>query len=655
VRRTEELEGQSRLGQRMIPSRVLQCGVDKPEPERTELRAGPLRLIYEAGEIRYVRLEDREIVRRIYVTLRDGNWATLLPNITNLEINSLADSFELSFDAEHRENGVDFVWSAKISGNQDGTVVFRMDGECRSSFLQSRMGFCVLHPLPELAGRPCTVEHPDGTTDEQEFPYYVSPHQPFTDIYALKHEVVAGVEATIQFRGGVFETEDQRNWTDGSFKTYSPPLSVPYPTTVTPGTRISQTVTISISGAVRKTAACSPTPVSLTVDSDASGKIPRIGLGVSNGFEPLSKKQLERLARLGLNHLRVDLKLWEREYRDVLRRAWADAVSLDLPLEVAIFLSANESHELEDIAAAVENLRAKVFRWLVFREGEESTGSQTLRIARQFLRRENGSEVGGGSDANFAALNRARPSPNDIDVICYPANPQTHASDNSTLIEALEAQASTVVSAKRWAGGRPIAISPVTLKPRSNKAEKQDSLRSDVDARQRALFGAAWTLGSLKYLAESGADSVTYFETHGWRGIQLGGNITGDSKFPYSKPDSVFPLYHVFADVGEFAGGKVLRVTSSDPLRVVALALAKNGVVRFMCANLTADKESVEVNGLKGKSKTRWLSENEAAYAMSEPEDYRSNASGWISSSTEELKFEIPAYAIGCVDVEVGE
>jgi D-apionolactonase len=653
VRRTEELEGQARLEQRMIPSRVLQCGVDRPQPERTELRAGPLRLIYEAGEIRYVRLENREIVRRIYVTLRDGNWATLLPSITNLEINSLADSFELSFDAEHCENGVDFMWRAKVSGNQDGTVAFRMNGECRSTFLQSRMGFCVLHPLPELAGRRCTVEHPDRTTDEQEFPYHVSPHQPFTDIYALKHEVVAGVEATIQFQGGVFEIEDQRNWTDGSFKSYSPPLSVPYPTTVTPETRISQTVTISTSGTARKTAACSPTPASLTVASDTLGKIPRIGLGFANGSEPLEQKQLERLARLNLNHLRVDLKLWEREYRSVLQRAWSDAASLDVPLEVAIFLSADESHELEDVAVTVDNLGANVFRWLVFRDGEESTGSETLRMARQFLRRENGVEVGGGSDANFAALNRARPSPDDLDVICYPANPQVHLSDNSTLIEALEGQASTVISAKQWAGGRPIAISPVTLKPRSNSAENQDSLPADVDPRQRSLFGAAWTLGSLKYLAESGADSVTYFETHGRRGLQLGGNITGDS-IPYSKPDSVFPLYHVLADVGEFAGAKVLRVTSSDPLRVIALALVKNGVVRLMCANFTADKEIVEVNGLKGKSKTRWLSETEAEYAMSEPEAYRSQTSGWISPS-EEFKLEIPAYAIACVDVEVGE
>ena len=31
------------------------------------------------------------------------------------------------------------------------------------------------------------------------------------------------------FNGETFEMEDQRNWTDASFKTYCTPLSLPYP------------------------------------------------------------------------------------------------------------------------------------------------------------------------------------------------------------------------------------------------------------------------------------------------------------------------------------------------------------------------------------------------------------------------------------------
>ncbi len=54
--------------------------------------------------------------------------------------------------------------------------------------------------------------------------------------------------ARVEFEGEVFEMEDQRNWTDASFKTYCTPLEIPYPVEVTKGTKISQKITISVAG-----------------------------------------------------------------------------------------------------------------------------------------------------------------------------------------------------------------------------------------------------------------------------------------------------------------------------------------------------------------------------------------------------------------------
>ena len=42
-------------------------------------------------------------------------------------------------------------------------------------------------------------------------------------------------EATVRFHGEVFESEDQRNWGDYSFKTYSTPQARPKPVAVAPG------------------------------------------------------------------------------------------------------------------------------------------------------------------------------------------------------------------------------------------------------------------------------------------------------------------------------------------------------------------------------------------------------------------------------------
>ncbi len=55
----------------ILPRNVIYYGSDEPQPEQVSLRAGPLSTILEAGDLRYIRLGHTEIVRRIYVALRD--------------------------------------------------------------------------------------------------------------------------------------------------------------------------------------------------------------------------------------------------------------------------------------------------------------------------------------------------------------------------------------------------------------------------------------------------------------------------------------------------------------------------------------------------------------------------------------------------------
>ena len=72
-----------------------------------------------------------------------------------------------------------------------------------------------------------------------------------------------------------------------------------------------------------------------------------------------------------------------------------------------------------------------------------------------------------GSNAYFTELNRGRP-PIFPDAVVYSINPQIHAFDNFSLVETLATQATTVESARRLSGGKPVIVSPVTLKPRFN-------------------------------------------------------------------------------------------------------------------------------------------------------------------------------------------
>ncbi len=60
------------------------------------------------------------------------------------------------------------------------------------------------------------------------------------DLRALTHAFAPGFAVTCRMEGDTFEMEDQRNWTDASYKTYVRPLALPWPYTLAAGERLSQ-------------------------------------------------------------------------------------------------------------------------------------------------------------------------------------------------------------------------------------------------------------------------------------------------------------------------------------------------------------------------------------------------------------------------------
>ena len=170
-----------------------------------------------------------------------------------------------------------------------------------------------------------------------------------------------------------------------------------------------------------------------------------------------------------------------------------------------------------------------------------------------------------------------------------------------------------------------------------------------------SLFGAGWTLGSIKYLSESSASSVTYYETSGWRGVME--TATGSplpEKF-HSLPSAVFPLYHILADVGEFAGGEILVSKSSNPLKVEGIVLRKNGKTRTLFANLTPDSQQVRVQDLAETVRIRHLDETNARDAMASPEAFREETGELLQTTNGTLELNMLPYAVTQIDTNYGE
>ncbi len=647
----------------MIPKNVLYYGKDEDLPEQHLLRAGPLTVVYEEGDLRYVRYEDQEILRRVYVAVRDRNWGTVLPRLSNLQIEADSSSFRIRYDVENKEGDIDFFWRGSIEGDAHGTIIFSMDGVARSTFLRNRIGFCVLHPIKECAGKPCIVEKVDGSQEQGSFPLYVSPHQPFLDMQAIKHQVVPNLWAEVRFAGDVFEMEDQRNWTDASYKTYCTPLALPFPVKVEQGTRIVQSVTLKIEGTAIGAASRAQTDeIVFQVGSHPTANLPAIGLGMASHGGRLTARELQRLGMLNLSHLRADLWFSQGNWAVELARAIDEANALGLGLEMALILSDAAEEELKALVgalgAAARSSRPRIDRWLIFHEREKSTTARWIALARQYLTDcAPSAQFVSGTNHFFAELNRGRPPIELLDGVTYSINPQVHAFDNASLVENLEAQASTVESARQFSGGLPIIVSPVTLRmrlnPNATAPEPEPApgqLPSRVDVRQMSLFGAGWTVGSLKYLAESGVHSATYYETSGWLGVMEREEGCPLPEVFRSLPGTVFPMYHVFADIGEFNGAQVIPSVSSDTLRVDGLTVCRDGKTRTLLANMTNQQQIVRIAGPGTTVCVRHLDETNARQAITSPEEFRGRPGEIITAQGETIMLTLLPYAIVTAD-----
>ena len=636
-------------------------------PERRRLRAGPLTAELENADLRYVKIGDIEIVRRLYFAVRDRDWGTVEPVYTRFDVDDRGDSFRVDIEAEHVDPaaGVDFAWSGVIEGTRAGTIRYEMEGSPRTAFLRNRIGFCVLHPS-ELAGAPAWADTPDGRV-ESFFPELISPHQPFIDMESITHAAGENTTAEIRFEGDLFEMEDQRNWTDASFKTYSTPLRLPYPVEVTPGQEIRQAVTIEVFGEGSSIASeAGASAGTLVVDLERRGSLPAIGFGAGGG-KAIGEVELERLRALHPAFVQTELDLGDDGWREKLARAGERAVALGTALDLSVVGRGGEDGGWDELAEAAKTLPvALVFAFppvneqVTFPRDDLATHPETIRAAKGAFRAAGSTAgIGGGTRAFFTELNRAVDflPVRDLDVVTFTINPQVHAFDNLSIMECISAQTDVVRSARGMIGDRPLVVGPITLRqqwnPNATSAPPEpgpDVLPSSVDPRQMSLFTAAWTVGSLKRMADEGVAAVTYFELQGWKGLlEAREHLTRRELFP-SDPGQLFPVYHVFRALAELIGGESVWVTAPNPFEAEALAVAKGDRVRVLVANLTEFEREVALEG-PGLVDTTVAVLDETTYeAASVDPDFVMSSAQPVSVEGGVLSLKLKPYAVAFVD-----
>jgi hypothetical protein len=337
--------------------------------------------------------------------------------------------------------------------------------------------------------------------------------------------------------GKVLEAEDQRNWTDNTYKIYSGSLKEPRPFNVTKGSNWQQSVKFEV-GAPNKSL---EDPEKIVVREIEA--LPSIGLQF-NGDSLLAPDDLEKaFILLGIDHLRVNEE-------SLTAQKVATTASSGLILEAAL-LSSNSGEELK---AEVLHLSQRVpdgSRLLIQREGREVVDANDLPENHSL------NTYIPGSDAYLVDLHKEK---HDFgDSVSYSMAPSVHSSDMESIFKTLATQRESVEFAQKKFAEQ-VFISPITFSTRGNpesghsRQERNKFADSDLALEIRSIEGAAWTLGSIFSLASAGAFSGTWHELFGDFGII----------YPKSGGVNFSPTFHALSALGAHHAHQITIASSLD-------------------------------------------------------------------------------------------
>lgn len=465
------------------------------------LVAGQLSLEITNGVVRALCWNGVEVLRAIDYPVRDADWGTFAAETVSEEFTEVATSFE--YKRAFKVDGTMVKGWFTCSGTDLGKVTASLELRADAPSKVNRAGFVILHPVMGVAGSPLHMSRRDGSVELSAFPQNIAPHQPALDIAGLRQEA-NGVSADIQFAGEVFEMEDQRNWTDASFKTYCRPLSLPFPFELAAGETVVQSVTVQITGGGQSQT--NKLEKSITLGAGTGRSLPQLALALESGWETTTEAR--PLVHVSATLLRLDLTMpgWKQTLQGLLESTFGV-----LDLEVIVSDSSAElGTELAMLAAtgiAVRSILALPKSCLKTqpKDAARSDGASPADAAAAARGCFPQSEIGGGFLTNFTELNRHPSAARLGDFVSHSTSAIVHAADDISVMQTLEALPQVFASAEALAPEKPYRLGLVSIGMRSNPygaevAPNPEGVRRPmamIDPRQCGLFAAAWMVGAI--------------------------------------------------------------------------------------------------------------------------------------------------------------
>ena len=506
-------------------------------PDTTRVEHGDFTLDLAEAAVRNIAYKGAQLIDLLYTAIRPWDWSTLVASSHAEDVNvngahcivTISDTFAGALEAQtiitlttDNTFSVDYQLKglAEYSVNRWGICFCLHSGDWMGSTVNSSGNTYKL--LQDISPQRVIDGVTQGLFPASNEMHFVAPDQRF-------------IKATST--GKVLEAEDQRNWTDNTYKIYSGSLSESRPFVTSTGSIWKQSVRFEVGAPTG--AAIDPAKI-VVREIEA---LPSIGLQFNT--DPLfSPDDLEKaLVLLDIDHLRVNEE-------SLTAQKIATTSSSGLILEAAL-LSSNSGAALQ---AEVTQLSKRVpagSRLLIQREGRE------IVEATDLPKNESLNSYILGSDAYLVDLHR-----NKYDFgssVSYSMVPTVHSADTETIFNTLYTQRESIEFAKKYLAPQ-VFISPITFSTRGNpetghsRHERINFANPDAALRIRTLEGAAWTLGSIFALASAGAFSGTWHELFGEFGVIY--LQDGATKFS--------PTFHALSALGAHHAHEITIATSVD-------------------------------------------------------------------------------------------
>ena len=487
--------------------------------------------------IRNLTFEGAQIIDLLYTAIRPEDWSTLTADQHNEEV---------QFSGEDCIITINDIYNGALHGKT--TLTLRSGGRFTvdyqlvglGKFAINRWGICFCLHTGDWVGSKVLA---DG--DSHVLSKEIAPQRVIDGITkgifpaANSLQFIAPDQRSIKVTSSsrLLEAEDQRNWTDNTYKIYSGSLAEPRPFLIEEGVKWEQSVEFEV------TPPSKPGEDGSRIFATDIPSLPRIGVQFND--EPLlANDDLEKaLVILDIYHIRINEESLSAQKMATISKS-------GLVLEAAL-LSSNNGN---DLAREVEHLSSRIAagsRLLIHREKRQVVEEGDLPKNNSL------NNYIPGSDAYLVDLHREKFE--FANAVSYSMVPTVHTIDPESIFKTLYAQKESIEFAQKFIAPQ-VSLSPITFSTRGNpetghlRENRSNFSQPDVAAQIKDLSAAAWTLGSIFALASAGAYSGTWHELFGEFGIIY--NEGSAVKFS--------PTFHALSALGAHHAHEITIATSLD-------------------------------------------------------------------------------------------